>query len=67
MKRPKDTVTNAIHVAKIATGEAVDSPKKPPKRPTQRHKGGKARAKALSAKKRSDIARCAAKARWHNS
>lgn len=60
MKRPRDVIGNAIHVAKIATGELVETPAEP----TQRHKGGKARAKALSAEKRSEIAKKAAKKRW---
>lgn len=60
MKRPSDVIGNAIHVAKIATGEIVE----PRPEPTQRHKGGKARAKALSPKRRSEIAKKAAKKRW---
>lgn len=59
-KHPRDVIGNAIRVAKIATGECTETPKDT----TQRHKGGKARAKALSAEKRSEIARKAAKKRW---
>lgn len=61
-KRPRDVIGNAVTVAKIATGEAME---KHPER-SQRHKGGKARAKALSAKKRSEIAKKAAKKRWED-
>jgi hypothetical protein len=59
-KRPADVIGNAVHVMRIATGEADDLPSKAPKRA----RGGKARAKALSPADRSDIARTAAAARW---
>lgn len=61
-KRPRDVIGNAIIVAKIATGEVTETPQKA----TQRHKGGKARSTALSAKKRSEIAKKAAKKRWED-
>ena len=63
-KRPGNTLANALHVARIATGEAeetyVDAAK-------QRggSKGGKARAEALSPDERSQIAQAAAAARWN--
>lgn len=59
-KRPRDVIGNAIAVAKIATGERVETHEEA----SQRHKGGKARAKALSPEKRSEIAKKAAKKRW---
>ncbi len=59
-KRPADVIGNAIAVAKIATGERVE----PPKKATNRKNSGKARAEALSAEKRSEIAKKAAKKRW---
>jgi hypothetical protein len=59
-KRPADVIGNAVHVMRIATGEIEDSPSKAPKRA----KGGKARARVLSPKQRSEIARTAASARW---
>jgi len=62
-KRPADTVSNAILVARIATGEACDDLPKT-KRAKGGKKGGKARAKALSPVQRSEIARAAASARW---
>jgi hypothetical protein len=66
-KRPADTVANAIRVAKILTGEVQedmgDSGKDPAAQALGR-KGGAARAKKLSPKQRSAIARKAAKARW---
>jgi hypothetical protein len=62
-KRHGDTLSNALHVAWLATGEAeetfVDTAK-------QRggKKGGKARADALTAEQRQGIAKEAARARW---
>lgn len=59
-KRPADVIGNAIAVAKIATGECVETPKKA----TNRKNSGKARAEALSSEKRSEIAKKAAEKRW---
>jgi hypothetical protein len=59
-RRPADVIGAAIMVAKIATGEIEDNPSKAPKRA----KGGKARARALTAEQRTEIARTAASARW---
>lgn len=59
-KRPADVIGNAIMVAKIATGELIETPKKG----TNRKNSGKARAEALSASERSEIAEKAAKKRW---
>jgi hypothetical protein len=70
-KRPADVIGNAVHVMRIATGEIKETLKeKDPaavalgKRGGQ--KGGKARAKALSKRKRTAIARKAAHARWND-
>lgn len=66
-KRPRDTISNAIHVAKLATGEieeAVEDDGKDPAAKSLGQRGGKARAQKLSAKKRSEIAKKAAKKRW---
>jgi hypothetical protein len=72
-KRPTDINQRAKSIVDIATGETKDTT-------TQEDiikaaaaalgrkgglKGGKARAAALSPKKRSEIAKKAAKARWH--
>ena len=61
-KRPRDTSQLAKLVVDIATGQAPDS------RPVEVSAGasqrGHARTKALSKKRRSEIARKAAKARW---
>ena len=65
-KRPSDTIANALHVAKIATGEAeevyVDETKQSGGR-----KGGRMRAEALTPEQRRQIAREAARARWGES
>lgn len=67
-KRPADTVSNAIRVAKILTGETEedtgDSGKDKAAQALGR-KGGAARRDKLSAEQRSAIAQKAAKARWH--
>jgi len=61
-KRPADVIGNAVHVMRIATGEIEESKGTP-----TRAKGAKARAKALTPKQRSAIARAAAEARWKKS
>lgn len=61
-KRPADGIGAAIMVAKIATGEIQEVAGKP-----ARAKGGKARAKVLPPKQRSEIASLAAQARWKKS
>jgi len=62
-KRPSDTIANALHVAKIATGEAEEVYVDESKRPGGQ-KGGRARAAALTPEQRSEIAKIAATARW---
>ena len=66
-KRPADVISNAIKVARIATGEDTDDVKDDGKDPAAKSlgsRGGKARAVALSPKRRAEIARRAAKSRW---
>ena len=67
-KRPTDVIGNAVHVMRIATGEVEDVKVTPdPAKEYMRRgglKGGKARAKSLSATKRTAIAKKAARARW---
>ena len=65
-KRPADVIGAAIMVAKIATGEIEDRLPDPGKEYARKGglKGGKARAKSLSPKRRRDIARRAAAVRW---
>jgi hypothetical protein len=67
-KRPADVIGNAIHVAKIATGEiAEDFPADDGKDKAAQslgRRGGKARAASLSSAERKRIAQLAAKKRW---
>jgi hypothetical protein len=67
-KRPADVIGNAVHVMRIATGEidetATTEDGKNAAAVALGRMGGKARAEGLSAKKRSEIAKKAAKSRW---
>jgi hypothetical protein len=62
-KRPADVIGNAVHVMRIATGEVQDT-SPPSGRSRSGKEGGKARANALSPKKRREIAKRAAEKRW---
>ncbi len=70
-KRPKDTNQRAKYIIDILTGEIQEPNPDEGKNPAAVSlgrlgglKGGKARAKSLSAKKRKEIAKKAAKKRW---
>jgi hypothetical protein len=67
-KRPADVIGNAIRVAKIATGEEVEDfcadDGKDKAAQSMGRRGGKARAEALTKKRRREIARAAAVKRW---
>ena len=63
-KRPGDVIGAAVKVMRIATGEDAESEPVRSAAATLGSLGGKARAKNLSGKKRSEIAKKAAKARW---
>ena len=66
-KRPADVIGNAVHVMRIATGEIAETVIENGKNAAAvalGRKGGAARAKSLSAKKRREIAKRAAGARW---
>ena len=68
-KRPADAIGAAIKVAQIATGEIEDELTEDGKNKAAQElgrKGGQARAKRLTKKQRSEIARVAAKKRWGN-
>jgi len=72
-KRPRDTNELAKNIVDIATGNVQDSQPIDPIKAAAAAlgrkgglKGGKARAEKLSPKKRSEIAKKAAKARWKN-
>lgn len=67
--RPRDPMQLAKLIGDIATGEVKETPPLPETRMTEARRkgglrGGKARAKKLSGKKRKEIARKAARARW---
>ncbi len=70
-KRPRDPSQRAKMIVDIATGEVEDENPDEGKNPAAvalgrlgGKKGGKARAAKLTKKRRSEIARMAAKARW---
>ena len=72
-KRPRDPNQLAKLVTSIATGETPDDDPNKGKDPAAVAlgrkgglKGGKARAESLTAKQRSEIAKKAAKTRWHS-
>jgi hypothetical protein len=70
-KRPADANQRAVTVARIATGAiedfrpTADDEGKDPAAVALGRKGGKARAAALSKRKRAEIARKAANSRWN--
>jgi hypothetical protein len=74
-KQPKDINKLAKSIVDLATGQSEDTPTTPDGKNAAAValgrkgglKGGKARAKALSAKRRSEIAKKAAKTRWKKS
>lgn len=65
-RRPADVIGCAVHVMRIATGEVEDKHRDAAKEYMRQGglKGGKARAAKLTKKRRAEIAKKAAKARW---
>ena len=66
-RRPADVIGNAVMVARIATGEIDDvAPEDGKDKAAQSlgRKGGAARAKAMTAERRAEIAKKAATKRW---
>lgn len=67
-KRPSDVIGNAVRVMQIATGEVEEKSEtddgKDKAAQSLGRRGGKARAKKLTAKQRSEIAKKAATKRW---
>jgi hypothetical protein len=63
-KRHADTVQNAMLIGRIATGDVEDAPSKAPNRAKGGKVGGRARAEALDAGRRAEIAKKAAETRW---
>lgn len=70
-KRPRDPNQLAKLIVDIAVGEAEDTVSESKRNPSKKRsgglKGGKARAEKLSAARRKDIARSAARKRWKES
>ena len=60
-RRPRDTVGCAVHAMKIATGEVKEDL---PKDREIKINRDKARANSMTAQKRSELGKRAAKARW---
>ena len=69
-KRPADAIGNAIMIGRIATGE-IDDPTTDDGKNSAAvalgRMGGKARAEGMTAKRRKEIAKKAAKSRWQKS
>ena len=63
-KRPADVIGNAVHIAKIATGEIEETGYKQPAKAKSGRAGAKARAESMTAEERSEVAKKAAAARW---
>jgi hypothetical protein len=66
-KRPADVIGAAVMVGKIATGQIEDTTTEDGKNAAAvalGRMGGNARAKGMTAKRRKEIAKKAAKARW---
>ena len=63
-KRPADVIGNAVHIARIATGEVKDAGLEKPAKRASGLAGARARMGATTAEERSEIARLAAEKRW---
>jgi len=63
-KFPADAIGNAVHIAKIATGDIEETTLKQHAKRYSGLAGAKARVEATIAKQRGDIAETAAAARW---
>lgn len=63
-KRPADVIGNAVHIAKIATGEIEDTSLKQPAKRASGLAGAKARQESTKPDLRKEIARKAANVRW---
>jgi hypothetical protein len=63
-KRPADVIGNAVHIARIATGEGQETTKTHPAKRASGLAGAKARQENTTADERAKIARKAAMARW---
>lgn len=63
-KRPADVIGNAVHIAKIATGEEQETTLKQPAKRKSGLAGAKARQDNTTDAQRSEIAKIAALSRW---
>jgi hypothetical protein len=66
-KLPRDTNSRAAQIVAMSTGQVVPEPESESKNPIAAASGklgGKARAQSLSKRKREEIAKLAAAARW---
>lgn len=63
-KRPADVIGNAVHIARIATGEEQETAHKQPAKRNSGLAGAKARDKKLSGEEKAEISKIAAKVRW---
>lgn len=63
-KRPADVIGNAVHIARIATGEEQETKLKQPAKRKSGLAGAKARLQNTTADERKAIAQKAAAARW---
>ena len=63
-RRPADVIGCAVAVARLSVGDTSEVIKDPSGRVCSGHAGAKARAEALTAEQRSEIARKASGARW---
>ena len=63
-KRPADAIGNAVHIARIATGEQQETALKQPAKRASGLAGAQARQENTTAQDRSAIAKKAAAARW---
>ena len=62
--RPADVIGNAVHIARIATGEIEETGLRQPAKRASGLAGAKARAESLSESDRAEIAKLAAEVRW---
>lgn len=62
--RPADVIGNAVHIARIATGEIEDTGLKQPAKRASGLAGAKARQENTTEAQRREIAERAAAARW---
>ena len=63
-RRPADAIGNAVHIARIATGEIEETTLKQPAKRKSGLAGAEARQESTTEAQRAEIARKAASARW---